>query len=144
MPASLAFDKGPQTNPNYKNTWTILEHFSIWGLETNRNQQPEIEYKIGPYSSGTAIISLNSVRYAYKLPIYGHFLRTWAILSVDETLLDVVPSFCYMGDMLGAGGACDLAINVICQTALGKFRRLLPLLTSNRGRYCEGTVMHSW
>ena len=67
-------------------------------------------------------------------------------MSVGETLLVVVPSFCYLGDMLNAGGGCDLAIIVRCQTAWGKFRRLLPLLTSRhlslmtRGRLYSSCV----
>ena len=60
-------------------------------------------------------------------PIDG---RPTTTVSVDGTLLDVVPCFCYLGDMLSAGGGCDLATNVRCRTAWGKFIRLLPLLTS--------------
>ena len=60
-------------------------------------------------------------------PIDG---RPITSVSVDRTLLDVVPTFRYLGDMLSAGGGWDLAINVKCQTAWSKFRRFLPLPTS--------------
>ena len=39
-------------------------------------------------------------------------------------------NFCYLGDMLCAGGGCKLAIITRCSTAWGKFKRLLPILTS--------------
>ena len=51
-------------------------------------------------------------------------------VEVDGTLLDVEASFCYLGDMLSAGGGCALAIATRCSTAWGKFRKLLPILTS--------------
>ena len=44
--------------------------------------------------------------------------------------LEVVPQFCYLGDMLSAGGGCDLAAITRCKCAWGKFRQLLPLLTN--------------
>ena len=52
-------------------------------------------------------------------------------VEVDGTLLDVEACFCYLGDMLSAGGGCALAIATRCSTAWGKFRKLLPILTSS-------------
>ena len=49
---------------------------------------------------------------------------------VDEVKMDVVPSFCYLGDVLSAGGGCDLAVTTRCSVGWGKFRKLLPILTS--------------
>ena len=49
---------------------------------------------------------------------------------VDEIKMDVVPSFCYLGDMLSAGGDCHLAVTTRCSVAWGKFRKLLLILTS--------------
>ena len=51
-------------------------------------------------------------------------------VEVDGTLLDVEASFCYLGDTLCAGGGCTLAITTRCCTAWGKFKKLLPILTS--------------
>ena len=51
-------------------------------------------------------------------------------VTVDDVDLDVVPSFCYLGDMLSAGGGCDLAIKARCRSAWAKFKSLLPVLTS--------------
>ena len=51
-------------------------------------------------------------------------------VDVDGTQLDVESNFCYLGDMLCAGGGCKLAIVTRCSTAWGKFKRLLPILTS--------------
>ena len=49
---------------------------------------------------------------------------------MDGTQLDVESNFCYLGDMLCAGRGCKLAIVTRCSTARGKFKRLLPILTS--------------
>ena len=61
----------------------------------------------------------------------------WAIderevseVEVGNEKLEVVPEFCYLGDMLAAGGGCELAAITCCKCAWGKFRQLLPLLTN--------------
>ena len=46
--------------------------------------------------------------------------------------LEVVSEFCYIGDMLSAGGGCELAAITRCKCAWGKFRQLLPLLTNRQ------------
>ena len=51
-------------------------------------------------------------------------------VDMDGTLLDVEAHFCYLGDMLCASGGCELAIITRCCTAWGKFKKLLPILTS--------------
>ena len=56
--------------------------------------------------------------------------RTVTQVDVDGTLLDVEASFCYLGDMLSYGGGCSLAIITRCCTACGKFKKLLPILSS--------------
>ena len=38
--------------------------------------------------------------------------------------------FCYLGDMLSAGGGCELASIKRCKCAWAKFRQLLPLLAN--------------
>ena len=63
-------------------------------------------------------------------------------VEVGNEKLEVVPEFCYLGDMLSAGGGCELAAITRCKCAWGKFRQLLPLLT--RGKVyssCVGSVM---
>ena len=52
-------------------------------------------------------------------------------VEVGNEKLQVVPEFCYLGDMLSAGGGCELAAITRSKCAWGKFRQLLPLL-SNR------------
>ena len=49
---------------------------------------------------------------------------------VDRDNLDVENAFCYLGDMLSSGGGCDQAIKTRCSVAWGKFRKLLPILSS--------------
>jgi len=51
-------------------------------------------------------------------------------VAVNGTNLEVEASFCYLGDMICAGGGCGLAITTRCCTAWGKFKKLLPILTS--------------
>ena len=54
----------------------------------------------------------------------------WDILNVvvDNELIEVVDSFCYLGDMITSGGGCSEATVVRCRTAWKKFKELLPLL----------------
>ena len=76
-------------------------------------------------------------------PIDG---RPVSQVEVDGSLLDVEASFCYLGDMLCAGGGCRLAIITRCCIAWGKFKKLLPILTSKhvslttRGRVFDACV----
>ena len=51
-------------------------------------------------------------------------------VEVGNENLEVVPEFCYLEDMLSAGGGCELAAITRCKCAWGKFRQLLPLLTN--------------
>ena len=51
-------------------------------------------------------------------------------VEVGNEKLEVVPEFCYLGDILSAGGGCELAAITRCKCAWGKFRQLLPLLTN--------------
>ena len=51
-------------------------------------------------------------------------------VEVGNEKLEVVPEFCYLGDMLSAGGGCELAAITCCKCTWGKFRQLLPLLTN--------------
>ena len=44
--------------------------------------------------------------------------------------LDIVDSFCYLGDTIDAGGGCEASATARIRAAWGKFRQLLPLLTS--------------
>ena len=43
---------------------------------------------------------------------------------------DAEPSFCYLGDTLCGGGGSESAIITRCRCAWGKFKQLLPILTS--------------
>ena len=67
-------------------------------------------------------------------------------LQLGKDKLDVVPDFCYLGDMTSANGGCDLAAITRCKCAWGKFRQLLPLLTNRhiphvaRGRVYSACV----
>ena len=61
-----------------------------------------------------------------------------ALLTADHRMkskLEVVASFCYLGDMLSAGGGCEMAVTTRVKTAWKKFRELLPVLTSRHLSY---------
>ena len=60
-------------------------------------------------------------------PIIG---RTLTQEDVDSTMLDVEATFCYLGDMLCSGRGCDSGIAARCCVVSGKFRKLLPVLTT--------------
>ena len=59
-------------------------------------------------------------------PIDG---RLFTEIPVGLCSLECVDEFCYLGDMLGAGGGCENAVITRCRVAWGKFRKLLPVLT---------------
>ena len=62
-------------------------------------------------------------------PIDG---RSCDHIMADDHKLDVVESFCYLGNSICAGGSCEACTIHRCRVAWGKFRELLLLLT-NKG-----------
>ena len=60
-------------------------------------------------------------------PIDG---RPMSEITVASEKLEVVSSFCYLGDTLSSGGGCELATITRCRVAKGKFNELLPILTA--------------
>ena len=74
-------------------------------------------------------------------PIDG---RPFPSVQVDGSILDVEGEFCYLGDVISAGGGCLQAIGARCSVAWGKFKRLLPILTSkNLSLPTRGRVYNS-
>ena len=65
-------------------------------------------------------------------PIDG---RPQSEVQVGPDKLEAVASFCYLGDMLSAGGGCEMAVTTRVKTAWKKFRELLPVLTSRHLSY---------
>ena len=73
-------------------------------------------------------------------PIDG---RPKSEVQVGPDKLEVVASFCYLGDMLSAGGGCEMAVTTRLKTAWKKFRE--PVLTSRHLSYkTRGHVYSSW
>ena len=71
-------------------------------------------------------------------------------VQVGPDKLEVVASFCYLGDMLSAAGGCELSNTTYVKTTWKKFKELLPVLSSRylfcktRGRIyssCERSAM---
>ena len=56
-------------------------------------------------------------------------------IQVGQDKLEVVASFCYLGDTLSAAGGCDLATITRVKAAWRKFKELLPILTSRHLSY---------
>ena len=56
-------------------------------------------------------------------------------VQVGHDKLEVVASFCYLGDMLSAGGGCETTVATHVKTARKKFREQLPVLTSRHLSY---------
>ena len=52
-------------------------------------------------------------------------------IHVGPDKLEVVASFCYLGDMLSAAGGCELSTTTRSKTACKKFEELLPVLSSS-------------
>ena len=52
-------------------------------------------------------------------------------VQVGPDKLEVVASFCYLGDMLSAAGGCELPTTTRVKTAWKKFKDLLPVLSSH-------------
>ena len=51
-------------------------------------------------------------------------------VQVGPDKLEVVASFCYLGDLLSAAGGCELSTTTCVKTAWKKFKELLPVLSS--------------
>ena len=62
---------------------------------------------------------------------------------MQDKKLDVVDSFCYLGDTIGAGGGCDLSVITRIRSAWGKFQELLPILTSRALSYITRGQIYS-
>ena len=52
-------------------------------------------------------------------------------VQVGPNKLEVVASFCYLGDMLSAAGGCELSTTTCVKTAWKKFKELIPVLSSH-------------
>ena len=65
-------------------------------------------------------------------PIDG---RPQSEVQVGPDKLEVVASFCYLGDMLSAGRGCEITVTTHVKSDWKKFRELLPVLTSSHLSY---------
>ena len=74
-------------------------------------------------------------------PIDGRPHNEW--LLMQDKKLDVLDSFCYLGDTIGAGGGCDSSVITRIRSAWGKFRELLPILTSRALSYIRTVLLYA-
>ena len=67
-------------------------------------------------------------------------------VQVGPDKLEVIASYCYLGDMLSAAGSCELSTKTRVKTAWKKFKERLPVLSSHhlsfktRGRVYSSCV----
>ena len=54
--------------------------------------------------------------------------RPQSEVQVGPDKLEVIATFFYLGDMLSAGGGCEITVTSHVKTARKKFRELLPVL----------------
>ena len=64
-------------------------------------------------------------------------VRPYYSMTLDGSTLEVVDSFCYLGDKVSAGGGCTASILNRTRVAWGKFHDLLPILT------CRSLSLHT-
>ena len=62
---------------------------------------------------------------------YQRIFRLFCLSCYFLVNEEAIPEFCYLGDMLSAGGGCALAVVTRCKFAWGKFHQLLPLLINS-------------
>ena len=74
-------------------------------------------------------ILIIGVHDAWEMPILIDG-RPRSEVQVGPDKLEVVASFCYLGDMLSAGRGCEIMVTTRVKAAWKKFRELLPVLTS--------------
>ena len=64
-------------------------------------------------------------------------------VQVGPDKLEVVGSFCYLGDMLSAADGCELSTTASVKTAWKKFKELLPVHTTSHSRHVYGSCVGS-
>ena len=69
-------------------------------------------------------------------------------VQIGPDKLEVVASFCYLGNMLSAAGGCELSTTTRVKTAWKKFKDLLPVLSSrylfqNTWPCVRSTMLHA-
>ena len=84
-------------------------------MSDGKNQKQDPDYKC-TYCQGTAH------------PLDGRPQRE---VPVGSDKLEVVASFCYLGDMLSAAGGCELSTTTRVKTGWKKFKDMIPVLSSH-------------
>ena len=64
-------------------------------------------------------------------------------VQVGPDKLEVVASFCYLGDVLSAASGWELSTTTHMKTALKKFKELLPVLSSHHFSFKTHGLVHS-
>ena len=107
----LSCNTGVGNNSIYCNGCKLWVHKKCSGLQ---RLTPNPDYRCAPCMGNAS-------------PYDG---RPQSEVQVGPDKLEVVASFCYLGDMLSAGGGCEIKVATHVKTAWKYFRELLPVLTS--------------
>ena len=76
-----------------------------------------------------------------SMPLSGRPQRE---VQVGSDNLEVVASFCYLGDMLSAAGGCELSTTTRVKTAWKKFKELKPVLFSRHLSFKTRGCVYNW
>ena len=115
---------------NYNNLKLALKFLAkkqkfIFLIELKKKKKKKREKKMKKKWFTIEKYSWNGQGTAY--PLDG---RPQKEVQVRPDRLEVVASFCYLGDMLSAADGCELSTTTCVNTAWKKFKELLPVLSS--------------
>ena len=116
----------------------VLRHLGL-----NCLLRPVCPNTYGKYGTRQKHVAKVLLMSAHNIYIFVKKLRKYAkiiikiLLVIKSTMigpdrLEVVASFCYLGDMFSAAGGCELSTTTRVKTAWKKFKALLPVLSSRQ------------
>ena len=97
-----------------------MHHLSHW----SRQQQHLLQWL---QALGTLITDVHGARELRAPWTADHRGKS----QVGPDKLEVVASFCYLGDLLSAASGCELSTTTHVKTTWKKFKKLLPVLSSS-------------
>ena len=120
-------------------SWSAVRDWTSWGFRRVSKccllhwsgQQQHLQQWLQALGGLKRLIKDPDYRYTWcqgtARPLDG---RPQKEVQVGPDKLEVVASFCYLGDMLSAAGGCELSTTTHVKTAWKKFKDLLPVLSS--------------
>ena len=100
-------------------TWLCSLLLLTWTKRFDRVPRKVLWWAMRKVGVEEWIVRLVQAMYNNARPIDG---RPFKEVEVGDCVLEAVDRFCYMGDMLSAGGGCMAAATARCRCAWGTFR----------------------